>query len=34
MDLGIIPDEQREVLAAIGNWINVHEEAVYETRAH
>ncbi|WP_347840594.1 alpha-L-fucosidase [uncultured Draconibacterium sp.] len=29
---GIIPDEQREVLKIIGNWINKHEEAVYDTR--
>jgi alpha-L-fucosidase len=31
---GIIPDAQREVLAAIGQWIEKHEEAVYETRAY
>jgi alpha-L-fucosidase len=31
---GIIPDAQREVLAAIGNWIEKHKEAVYETRAY
>lgn len=31
---GIIPDAQREVLAAIGRWIEKHEEAVYETRAY
>jgi alpha-L-fucosidase len=31
---GIIPEEQREVLAAIGEWIDKHQEAVYETRAH
>jgi alpha-L-fucosidase len=29
---GIIPDEQREVLKAIGDWIDKHEEAVYDTR--
>lgn len=31
---GIIPDAQREVLSAIGQWIEKHEEAVYETRAY
>ncbi len=31
---GIIPDAQREVLAAIGQWIEKHEDAVYETRAY
>lgn len=31
---GIITDEQRAVLATIGDWIEKHEEAVYETRAH
>jgi alpha-L-fucosidase len=31
---GIIPDAQREVLAAIGKWIGKHEEAVYETRSY
>jgi alpha-L-fucosidase len=31
---GIIPGAQREVLAAIGQWIEKHEEAVYETRAY
>jgi alpha-L-fucosidase len=31
---GIIPDAQREVLTAIGQWIEKHKEAVYETRAY
>lgn len=31
---GIIPDEQRDVLAAIGRWIEKHQEAIYETRAY
>ena len=31
---GIIPDAQRDVLAAIGQWIEKHKEAVYETRAY
>ncbi len=31
---GIIPNAQREVLSAIGQWIHKHEEAVYETRAY
>ncbi|MEC3905746.1 alpha-L-fucosidase [Tamlana sp. 2201CG12-4] len=31
---GIINDEQREVLAAIGVWIDKHKEAVYGTRTH
>lgn len=31
---GIIPDEQRDVLATIGQWIEKHKEAVYETRAY
>jgi alpha-L-fucosidase len=31
---GIIPNAQREVLAAIGQWIKKHKEAVYETRAY
>jgi alpha-L-fucosidase len=31
---GIIPDAQRDVLAAIGKWIDKHKEAVYETRAY
>lgn len=31
---GIIPDAQRDVLAGIGQWIEKHEEAVYETRAY
>ncbi len=31
---GVIPDEQREVLLAIGEWIRKHEEAVYGTRAY
>ena len=31
---GIIPDAQRDVLTAIGEWIEKHKEAVYETRAY
>ncbi|MEM9846867.1 MAG: alpha-L-fucosidase [Bacteroidota bacterium] len=31
---GIIPDEQRSVLAAIGAWLETHDEAVYGTRTH
>jgi alpha-L-fucosidase len=31
---GIIPDAQREVLNAIGRWIEKHSEAVYDTRAY
>ena len=31
---GIIPEEQRNVLAVIGQWISKHKEAVYETRAY
>ncbi|RKD91492.1 alpha-L-fucosidase [Mangrovibacterium diazotrophicum] len=31
---GIIPQEQRDVLLEIGDWIKRHEEAVYNTRAH
>jgi alpha-L-fucosidase len=31
---GTIPQEQRDVLARIGQWIGKHKEAVYETRAH
>lgn len=31
---GVIPQEQQDVLKAIGKWIKKHEEAVYETRAH
>lgn len=31
---GIIPDEQRNVLLAIGDWMKKHEEAVYQTRAY
>ena len=31
---GVIPDAQREVLLAIGDWIKKHEEAVYQTRAY
>lgn len=31
---GTIPDAQRDVLAAIGQWIEKHKEAVYETRAY
>ena len=30
---GTIVDEQRQVLLAIGKWIDKHKEAVYETRA-
>ncbi|GAA3594130.1 alpha-L-fucosidase [Flavivirga amylovorans] len=29
---GVIPDEQRQVLKDIGNWLKVHGEAVYGTR--
>ncbi len=31
---GTIPEEQRDVLAALGQWIEKHQEAVYETRAY
>ena len=31
---GVIPDEQQQVLREIGNWINRHKEAVYDTRTH
>lgn len=31
---GTIPEEQRSVLAAIGEWIEKHKEAIYETRAY
>jgi alpha-L-fucosidase len=31
---GNIPDAQRDVLTAIGEWIDKHKEAVYETRAY
>lgn len=31
---GTIPEEQRNVLAAIGKWIDRHKEAIYETRAY
>lgn len=31
---GTIPEEQRNVLATIGQWIEKHKEAVYETRAY
>jgi alpha-L-fucosidase len=31
---GTINTEQRNILAAIGKWINKHKEAVYETRAY
>ncbi len=31
---GSIPDEQRNVLASIGRWMEKHKEAVYETRAY
>jgi alpha-L-fucosidase len=34
MSNGIIPEAQRQVLVAIGNWIEKHKEAVYETRAY
>jgi alpha-L-fucosidase len=31
---GTIPEEQRKVLAELGQWIDKHKEAVYETRPH
>jgi len=31
---GTIPGEQQKVLIAIGEWLNKHQEAVYNTRAH
>lgn len=31
---GTIPQEQRDVLIALGAWIDKHKEAVYETRAY
>lgn len=31
---GIIPEAQRQVLTTIGQWIDKHREAVYETRAY
>jgi alpha-L-fucosidase len=31
---GTIPQEQRSVLAGIGEWIEKHKEAIYETRAY
>ena len=31
---GVIVEEQREVLATMGDWIRRHEEAVYGTRAY
>jgi alpha-L-fucosidase len=31
---GTIVDEQREVLATLGQWMNKHEEAIYESRAY
>jgi alpha-L-fucosidase len=31
---GIINTEQRNILAAIGKWIDKHKDAVYETRAY
>ena len=31
---GIINKEQRNILKVIGAWIDIHEEAVYETRVH
>lgn len=31
---GTIPEEQRNVLAAIGQWIGKHQEAIYGTRAY
>ncbi|WP_090165380.1 alpha-L-fucosidase [Neolewinella agarilytica] len=34
MAAGVIPEEQRVVLAGIGQWISQHAEAVYPTRPH
>ncbi len=31
---GVIPDEQRAVLADMGKWIRKYEEAIYGTRSH
>ncbi|MEM9983623.1 MAG: alpha-L-fucosidase, partial [Bacteroidota bacterium] len=31
---GVIPDEQRAVLADLGVWLQQHERAIYGTRAH
>lgn len=31
---GIINNEQRSIMKEIGNWIKVHEEAIYNTRTH
>ena len=31
---GVIPDEQRAILAEIGNWTKTHAEAIYGTRTH
>lgn len=31
---GIIPQEQRDVLLATGEWIEKHKEAIYETRVY
>ncbi|MGC6432025.1 MAG: alpha-L-fucosidase [Jejuia sp.] len=31
---GIINQEQRTILAEIGDWIKTHEEAIYNTRSH
>lgn len=31
---GTIPEAQRDVLATIGQWIEKHKEAIYETRAY
>ncbi len=31
---GVVPQEQRAILSRIGQWIDKHKEAVYETRAY
>lgn len=31
---GVIPNEQRDILKRIGQWMSKHAEAVYETRAY
>ena len=31
---GTIPEEQRNILGTIGQWIGKHEKAIYETRAY
>ena len=31
---GVIPEDQRETLAGIGEWLNTYGEAVYGTRTH